>query len=139
MRSIHPLPLLIVSLLLCACGRSAPTAESAPAAAGEETDALPAFVGTIWFSTTPEHAPGRILVFLPDKTVLQDSCFETYRVSRWGVLSDTRIRWIEDSIPIEAEFSQPSNSELVLRPVGTDRQENYVEISAPYVCPDMPG
>jgi hypothetical protein len=77
-------------------------------------------------------------VFLPDRTVLRDSCFETFRVSKWGIISPTRIRWIEDTIPIEAEYSQPSRDELIFEPVGTGRRETYVSISAPYVCPDMP-
>jgi hypothetical protein len=99
---------------------------------------LPAFVGKIWVSVTPGHPRGTILVFLPNKSFLRDSCFETFRVSEWGLISDTRIRWREESVPIEAEFSQPTSDELVLKPVGTNRQENYVLISVPYVCPDMP-
>jgi hypothetical protein len=129
---------LFILSLLCACdGPARAPAQPAPAQA-VDTDALPAFVGRVWISTTPGHGRGTILVFLPDKTLVHDSCFETFRVSKWGVISASRIRWIEESIPIEAEFSQPSSRELVLEPVGTGRQENYVAISVPYVCPDMP-
>jgi hypothetical protein len=128
-------------LALCACeGPNDPVAAPAqtPAGAISEEAPLPSFVGKVWVSVTPGHARGSILVFLPDKSVLRDSCFETFRVSKWGIISDTRIRWIEDSIPIEAEWSQPSGNELVLEPVGTGMRENYVSISVPYVCPDMP-
>jgi hypothetical protein len=128
-------------LALCACeGRNDTVAAPAqpPARAISEEAPLPSFVGKVWVSVTPGHARGSILVFLPDKSVLRDSCFETFRVSKWGIISDTRIRWIEDSIPIEAEWSQPSGNELVLEPVGTGMRENYVSISVPYVCPDMP-
>lgn len=111
---------------------------AAEAAASDDEWELPPFVGRVWVSVTPGHARGSILVFLPDKSVLRDSCFETFRVSQWGIVSESRIRWIEDSIPIEAEYSQPSANELVLHPVGTGQRENYVAISVPYVCPDMP-
>lgn len=131
--------ILAICLLpvLCACEGRPEAPVPAPAAATDEP-AQPSFVGTIWVSTTPGHARGSILVFLPDRTVLRDSCFETFRVSKWGIISPTRIRWIEDTIPIEAEFSQPSRDELIFEPVGTGRRETYVSISAPYVCPDMP-
>lgn len=126
--------------LLAACSQPAPPpAPPQPAAtAADGEDALPSFVGTIWVSTTSGHARGSILVFLPDRSVLRDSCFETFRVSKWGIISPTRIRWIEDSIPIEAEWSQPSKNELIFEPVGTGRRESYVSISVPYVCPSMP-
>lgn len=123
-----------------ACSNPAPP-QPAPQPAAQVADGedpLPSFVGTIWVSTTSGHARGSILVFLPDKSVLRDSCFETFRVSKWGIISPTRIRWIEDSIPIEAEWSQPSKNELTFEPVGTGRRETYVSISVPYVCPDMP-
>lgn len=126
--------------LVAACSQPAPPPAPPPptTATAEGEDALPSFVGTIWVSTTSGHARGSILVFLPDKSVLRDSCFETFRVSKWGIISPTRIRWIEDTIPIEAEWSQPSKDELILEPVGTGRRESYVSISVPYVCPSMP-
>ena len=66
-----------------------------------------------------------------------DSCFETYRISGWGVAGDN-IRWLEDSIPIEAKVSLPSPDELTLQIVGQERAKTYVSASVPYVCPDMP-
>ena len=124
--------------VLCACEGETQAPAATPRTTSADEPALPSFVGTIWVSTTPGHARGSILVFLPDRTVLRDSCFETFRVSKWGIISPTRIRWIEDTIPIEAEYSQPSRNELIFEPVGTGRRETYVSISAPYVCPDMP-
>jgi hypothetical protein len=130
--------LLAALSLLAACSKPAPPPAIAPAVTvAEGEDPLPSFVGTIWVSTTSGHARGSVLVFLPDRSVLRDSCFETFRVSKWGIISPTRIRWIEDSIPIEAEWSQPSKNELIFEPVGTGRRESYVSISVPYVCPDM--
>ena len=132
----------VALLLLCACNQqsSSPAAAQTPPAPviTDEGEELPAFVGQIWVSITPGHARGTILVFLPNKSMLRDSCFETFRVSEWGIISDTRIRWREEMVPIEAEYSQPTAHELILKPVGTNRQENYVSISVPYVCPSMP-
>jgi hypothetical protein len=115
-------------LLLCACNQqssSSPVPQAPAATDATEGDSMPAFVGRVWVSVTPGHPRGSILVFLGNKSMLKDSCFETFRVSEWGIISDTRIRWREDTIPIEAEYSQPT-------------AENYVSISVPYVCPDMP-
>ena len=124
--------------VLCACESETQAPVATPTTTSADEPALPSFVGTIWVSTTSGHARGSILVFLPNRTVLRDSCFETFRVSKWGIISPTRIRWIEDTIPIEAEYSQPSRNELIFEPVGTGRRETYVSISAPYVCPEMP-
>ena len=91
----------------------------------------------MWRSSTPGKALGSILIFLPDRTLLMDSCFETYRVSKWGVAGD-RIRWIEDTIPIEAEVVTPGPNELTLRIPGQDRDQTYVAMTDPWTCPDMP-
>lgn len=133
-------------LALCACGGGSLPAPAQPAAAnppaagaGAERDepANPAFIGRVWRATSRGGPLGSIIVFLPDRTLLMDSCFETYRVSKWGVAGD-RIRWIEDTIPIEAEVVTPSPNELTLRIAGQDRQQTYVAMTDPYTCPDMP-
>lgn len=132
-------------LLLCACNQqpnSPPAAQTAapvptaPTESAIEEETMPPFVGRIWLSITASDPRGTIVVFLPDKSMLRDSCFETYRVAEWGIISDTRIRWREALIPIEAEVLQPSPNDLVLQLVGTSRQESYVAISVPYACPE---
>ena len=100
--------------------------------------ALPAFVGKIWMSTTRGQPLGSIRIFLPDKTLLMDSCFETFRIVEWGVISEDTIRWREDAIPIEAQYVQPTADPLHLRIAGISEEETYVTASVPYVCPDMP-
>ena len=114
-----------------------PTAadSSPPSELGQPAD--PRFIGKIWVSTTRGHARGSVLIFLPDRTLLMDSCFEGYRISQWGAEGD-RIRWIEDSIPIEATLSMPSDDELLLQVAGQDNPQSYVTATVPYVCPDMP-
>jgi hypothetical protein len=132
-----PLTLALLALALGACNRPAPTPPAAPAAAAEPAEADPPFVGKIWITTTPGAARGSLLIFLPDRTLLMDSCFETYRLSKWGGNSE-RIRWIEDSIPIEAEVSMPRKDLLVLHIAGQDHDQSFAAASVPYVCPDMP-
>ena len=137
-------------LTLCACG--GPQAPPQPAAAAAPTPAAPAqaaqasdrdeptnpaFIGRVWRSTERSSPLGSIIVFLPDRTLLMDSCFETYRISKWGAAGD-RIRWIEDTIPIEATVSMQDDNNLRLQIVGQDNVQSYVTATVPYVCPDMP-
>ena len=136
--------MLVTALAATACSK--PPAPPAPPPAAEPatptTDELgqpadPRFIGKIWVSTTPGHARGSILIFLPDRSLLMDSCFETYRISQWGAAGD-RIRWIEDTIPIEATLSMVSDKELRLQVAGQDNTQSYVTATVPFVCPDMP-
>jgi hypothetical protein len=127
------------SLLLAGCGESASkhSAPAAPATGESELPANGAFVGRAWVSTTPGRPLGTLLIFLPNKTLLMDSCFETYRVSEWGVAGNN-IRWREDTIPIEASVSLPSPDELTLQVIGQEQPQTYIAASVPYVCPEMP-
>lgn len=144
---------LVVSMTVAlfgvtACGKQETAPQTAPpppppsAAQLSEADELgqpadPRFIGKIWVSTTPGHARGTMMIFLPDRSLLMDSCFETYRISKWGAQGE-RIRWIEDTIPIEATISMPSENELNLQLAGQDKVQSYVTATVPYVCPDMP-
>lgn len=131
-------------LALCACsgGSQAPSqsaAAQAQSAAATERDqpVNPAFVGRVWRTAERGVPLGAIMIFLPDRTLLMDSCFETYRVSKWGVAGD-RIRWLEDTVPIEAEVVTPGKDELTLKIAGQNREQHYIAITDPYTCPDMP-
>ncbi len=130
----------LFALTLAGCGGSEPSngaVTPAPSATDSRLPASGAFIGRVWISTAPGHALGEMIVFLPDRTLLMDSCFETYRISEWGVAGD-HVRWREDSIPLEAAVSLPSNDELTLQIVGREHPQTYLAASAPYVCPDMP-
>lgn len=148
MRGTHLLKLQLASLAmlaLSACGGSQAPSQSAAAlppsptgaAPGSDEPANPGFIGRIWRSSMPGQPLGSIMIFLPDRTLLMDSCFETFRVSRWGVAGN-RIRWLEDTIPIEAEVVTPSKDELILRIAGLDREQTYIAMTDPWTCPDMP-
>lgn len=133
-------------LLLSACEPSAEMShavgpiESRPASSASESTgaALPAFVGKTWMSMDRGQPLGTILIFLPDKSLLMDSCFETFRVVEWGVVSADTIRWREDAIPIQARWSQPTPDSLTLKIAGMDETRTFVAASVPYLCPDMP-
>lgn len=131
--------LTLLALTGCGASDSPPSAATenvSPSAAAAEASPLPPFVGQVWVSVTPGAARGSIMVFLPNKSVLQDSCFETFSIMPWGIISPNRIRWIEDTIPIEAEWTQPTAQELILKPIGGASQQTYVTASVPYLCPD---
>jgi hypothetical protein len=135
------LPITLL-LALAACGRTAtaPTPATAPAASPAAQRDEPAnkdFIGRVWIATTAGAPRGSMLIFLPDRSLVMDSCFETYRISQWGVAGDN-IRWLEDTIPIEAQVLLPRRNEMTLRIAGQDRDQTYVAASVPYLCPDMP-
>lgn len=134
--------LIAAMFALAACGRpSDAPAPATPAAASSaaQRDEPPNkdFIGRVWIATTPGAPRGSMLIFLPDRSLVMDSCFETYRISQWGVAGDD-IRWLEDTIPIEAHVTLPSRNEMTLRIAGRDRDQTYVAASVPYLCPDLP-
>lgn len=126
---------LASTLLLAACDRSATPMTPATTKLVEPEN--PAFVGKVWISTTPGKPLGSMLIFMPDRTLVMDSCFETYRLSKWGVAGE-RIRWLEDTIPIEAAVEMPRPTQLILRVAGRNEEESFTTANVPYVCPDMP-
>jgi hypothetical protein len=147
MRNLARWTILALLGMSSACSKPQAPAQTtppppAPAAESSTTEdvgqpADPRFIGKIWVSITQGHPRGSMLIFLPDRSLLMDSCFETYRISKWGAEGD-RIRWIEDAIPIEATLSMPNDDELRLQVAGQDRVQSYVTATVPYVCPDMP-
>jgi len=134
-----------LACVLAACGGSAapPPAQTGGSAATVQPDTrqtedrsrLP-FVGKVWVAAMPGSAHGSMLIFLANGTLVMDSCFEPYRLSQWGMAGD-HVRWLEDTIPIEAEVSVRFNSSLRLRISGQE-ERIYIAASVPYTCPDMP-
>jgi hypothetical protein len=125
--------------ILSACDRSPPPAPATTTTLASEHPEPqdPGFVGKVWISTTPGKPLGSMLIFMPDRTLVMDSCFETYRLSKWGVAGE-RIRWLEDSIPIEASVEMPRPNQLILRIAGQSDDQSFTTANVPYVCPDMP-
>jgi hypothetical protein len=86
-----------------------------------------------------DDLPGPMQIFLGDGTLVTDSCWETYRLSKWQQVSDTAISWDEDGMTINADITELTESALVLSlKLGSDVQEQrFVTGTVPYVCPDM--
>ncbi|WP_172123636.1 MULTISPECIES: hypothetical protein [unclassified Devosia] len=94
----------------------------------------------VWVrSDADENLPGPMQIFLGDGTLVSDSCWETYRLSKWQQVSSTAISWDEDGMTIDADIATLTETELVLRMhLGTETQEQrFVTATVPYVCPDM--
>ncbi len=123
-----------------ACDRQPAAPRQVAAAAqsaerGEPSD--PSFIGRVWLDTTPGSPRGSVMIFLPDRTLMQDSCFETFRLSKWGAAGNL-IRWQEDMLPVEAEIQLPGKDQMVLKVRGRERDQSFIAASVPYLCPDMP-
>lgn len=84
--------------------------------------------------------PGSMILFLSEGTMLQDSCWETYRLSSWQMTGEESLRWQEDTMTIEADIVELNEAELVLAlHLGEEIVENrYTAAPIPYLCPDMP-
>lgn len=98
------------------------------------------FSNRVWVKSDTGDPPGVMRIFLSDGTLVQDSCWETHRLSQWQMTSPTGLTWNEDGIDIAAEIVSVSSSDLVLSvKLGNEAaEERYTAAAAPYVCPDMP-
>ena len=113
-------------------------AATAPGLASAQSVSSPFFVGRTWISTDPTAAPNTLRIFLPDGTLVMDSCFETYRLASWRSIGAQLIEWREDAARIEAEVTQPKPNQLRLRLRLRDetRDEHYQLAKVPFVCSD---
>ncbi len=120
-------------------GTAAPSAGPTPAS---DPGAAPgaAFTNRVWVRPGEMNPLGSMKIFLGDGTLLSDSCFETYRLSRWSSEGQGRITWQEDGIDIHAEVLSVGDDELVLQMqlAGGSEQHRFVPAKVPYLCPDMP-
>lgn len=117
--------------------------ELAIAGATEADDASPlkrSFLNRVWVKEDSGGLPGVMRIFLSDGTLVEDSCWETHRLSEWRMTSDTAVSWNEDGVEIAAEIVSVSAETLVLsvRLGGEAVEERYTAADVPYVCPDMP-
>jgi hypothetical protein len=122
---------------LPACAQEAGTPEDATDESGDSDNPL---LNKVWIRADADAAqPGPMQIFLGDGTLVSDSCWETYRLSRWQQVSDSAISWDEDGMTINAEITSVSATELVLNlKLGSAVEEHrFVTATVPYVCPDM--
>lgn len=110
-------------------------------ATDDDGDRSNPLLNKVWVrADADESLPGPMQIFLADGTLVTDSCWETYRLSKWQQVSDSAISWDEDGMTIDADIASLSDTELVLNlKLGSEVQEQrFVTATAPYVCPDMP-
>lgn len=127
---------LLLGLVLAGCQPVEPTSSAPPVPA--EAAQPPAFVDRLWVRVAGD-LPGTLRLFLADGTLVMDSCWETYRLTRWEAVSSTSIRWTEDAATIDATVTVADGAlALTLALPDGPREERYVPAAIPYVCPDMP-
>ena len=110
------------------------------AGGSEDRSALSGFTDRVWSRTEESGLPGSMKVFLSDGTLIEDSCWETHRLSPWRIVSETAVSWNEDGIDIDATIVSLTEAELVLRLRLADGavEERYAAATVPYLCPDIP-
>jgi hypothetical protein len=123
------------------CATLAPALAQDTEAAGEdESGRSNPLLNKVWVRSDADEAlPGPMQIFLADGTLVSDSCWETYRLSKWQQVSPSAISWDEDGVTISADIASVSSNELVLNlKLGSEVQEQrFVSANVPYVCPDM--
>ena len=104
---------------------------------GEDRNPL---LNKVWVQQGDSASPGTMQIFLADGTLVSDSCWETYRLSKWQQVSETAISWEEDGMTINADIASLTEDELVLAlKLGSDvLEQRFTPAVVPTVCPDMP-
>jgi len=88
--------------------------ESPTETSSEASEAEPGLTDRVWTQKDDGDLPGVMRIFLSDGTLVQDSCWETHRLSSWSMVSDTSLRWNEDGMDIDADIVSLTDAELVL-------------------------
>jgi len=123
-----------------ACATLPAVAQEAEDATDDAGDRDNPLLNKVWVrADADESLPGPMQIFLGDGTLVSDSCWETYRLSKWQQVSDSAISWDEDGMTINADITTLSDTELVLNlKLGSDvLEQRFVTATVPYVCPDM--
>ena len=108
------LVLLLIALLLAGC-QSRPVATettATPAAVKADASLAPALTAHAWSTSDPSTPAGTLLIFTADGTLLMDSCFETYRLCKWSMASDSVVTWQEDGAEIRAPLGTEAEAVL---------------------------
>lgn len=106
----------------------------------ESGDRSNPLLNKVWVRADADDSlPGPMQIFLGDGTLVTDSCWETYRLSKWQQVSDSAISWDEDGMTINADIAELTETGLVLSlKLGSEVQEQrFVTATVPYICPDM--
>ncbi len=95
----------------------------------------------VWVKAGDDAAlPGVIKIFLSDGTLVQDSCWETHRLSPWQMTGARSVSWTEDGAEVKADIVTLTADELVLslQLKGGAVEERYAPSPVPATCPDIP-
>ncbi|MBU1307566.1 MAG: hypothetical protein KKF33_18840 [Alphaproteobacteria bacterium] len=108
-----------------------------------KTDQSPlkrSFTNRVWVQADSSDLPGVMKIFLSDGTLVQDSCWETHRLSKWSMIGEADLTWNEDGMDISASIVSVSSNALHLQvQVGKERiDEHFTSAAVPFLCPDMP-
>lgn len=127
-----------------------PSAKPAPVAQPADPapdTGLQSLFSHIWRVTKAPSPPasGSIYIFLPNGTLLETSCVETYRIATWTVdKAEPRVlRVVEDrQLAFTANIAELNDSTLRLQKQLVRSKETqdvtYSAIEGEFVCPDMP-
>ncbi|HEY9698123.1 MAG TPA: hypothetical protein V6D10_12720 [Trichocoleus sp.] len=151
--------LLTVSLSLLAlisCTQPRETTAQPPVSANPTSSTTPVpspgrdltpLFSKIWRVTNPPSQPasGSIFVFLPNGTLLQTSCVETYAIFGWTIDKDQPqvLQVSENGQPAyTAEIVELTNSTLRLQrqliPSNETQMITLTAVEQEFVCPDLP-
>jgi hypothetical protein len=113
------------------------------AVSNETADRTPlkrGFTNRVWVKTDSGDLPGVMRIFLSDGTLVQDSCWETHRLSKWTLTGDSGLSWNEDGMDIAASIISVNSTQMHIQlKLGNDTvDEHYTSATVPYVCPDIP-
>jgi hypothetical protein len=114
--------------------------DAAKTAQTEPSLAEASLTDRVWTKSETGDLPGVIRIFLTDGTLVQDSCWETHRLSQWKMVADKKLTWNEDGMVINADIVTLGPNELVLAvnlPSGAV-EERYTSATVPDTCPDVP-
>lgn len=124
-----------------------PSAPTLAAQFSPENPDLTQLFSHIWrVSDAPDAPlPGRIFIFLPNGTLLETSCVETYRIATWTIdkSAPTVLRVVEDGqLAFTAVIAELTDTTLTLQNtlVRSDDQQTVTltAVEEEFVCPDLP-
>jgi hypothetical protein len=152
--------LLFASLSLFACSKNQtenPTGAAAPRdkpkgtiqaeISSDPRFAFSALLNRIWRVSNAPYGPasGSIYLFLPNGTLLETSCVETYRIAAWSVdkTQPDTLRVVEDQQAVfTASLAESTGSTLHLRKKlllsGEVQDITLTAVDGEFVCPDLP-
>jgi hypothetical protein len=140
--------LVVFSFCLCACSKRE-TGGRLGSAAEKALDAKSAFaplLGQIWRVSDAPYGPasGSIYIFLPNGTLLETSCVETYRVAVWSMdrSQPNMLRVIEDQQAVfTATLGESTANTLHLHKKllrGAEVQDVTLSaVDSEFACPDL--